>query len=80
VSDPIADAETYAEALQYVLLLENFENLRLELEVAIAFEDRELAEEIKPKLEAAGKAIRSAHAQFFPKIQAQVDALVGRAN
>ncbi|HVB87398.1 MAG TPA: hypothetical protein VNK23_12125 [Candidatus Dormibacteraeota bacterium] len=79
-SNPAADAEAFAEALDYVLLLEQFESLRVELEVAIAFEDRELAEEIAPKLAAANKAIRAAHAQFFPRVQAEIDALTGRVN
>lgn len=80
MDDPSAEAQALSEALEYLLLLENFANLRLELEIAIAFDDRELAETTKPKLEAANKAIRAAHAQFFPRVQAGIDALTGRVN
>lgn len=78
MTNMLPDAEAYAEAVEYFLLLKDFENLQLELEVAIVANDAEFARDIAAKLKEAETAVRSAHARFFPKVQAEVDALIGR--
>lgn len=78
MTNTLHDAEAHAEAIEYFLLLKDFENLQLELEVAILADDAELAGDIAAKLKEAEKAVRSAHARFFPKVQAEVNALIGR--
>jgi len=80
MSDKLAATEAYVEAVEYFSLLKDFENLRLELEVAILAADAELARDIVLKLQEANKAIRAAHARFFPKVEAEINYLTGRVN